>query len=122
MPGWRGSFTPGEKVERPADPAVRRANLRRIGRLFREYRLKLTFVCALIVVSACLGIVSPFLLRGILDTAIPDQDMTLLSLLAGGMIAISLITGAIGVFQSYLSTQVGQSVMHDLRTQVYRHL
>src|SRR5439155_2052268 len=71
---------------------------------------------------ACLGIVSPFLLRGILDTAIPDNNMKLLSVLAGGMIAISLITGAIGVFQSYLSTQVGQSVMHDLRTQVYRHL
>src|SRR5262249_12775431 len=77
---------------------------------------------SLIVVSACLGIVSPFLLRGILDTAIPEQNMRLLSLLAGGMIAISLLTGAIGVVQSYLSTQVGQSVMHDLRTQVYRHL
>jgi ATP-binding cassette subfamily B protein len=122
MPGGRSAFTPQEKVERPADPAVRKANLRRIGRLFREYRLKLTFVCGLIVVSACLGIVSPFLLRGILDTAIPDQNMKLLSLLAGGMILISLVTGAIGVVQSFLSTQVGQSVMHDLRTQVYRHL
>ncbi len=48
--------------------------------------------------------------------------MELLSLLAGGMILISLMTGAIGVVQSYLSTQVGQSVMHDLRTAVYRHL
>ena len=38
------------------------------------------------------------------------------------MIAISLVTGVIGVVQSYLSTQVGQSVMHDLRTAVYRHL
>jgi ATP-binding cassette subfamily B protein len=122
MPGPRSSFTPREKVERPADPAVRRANLRRIGKLFRQYRLKLTFVCALIVFSAGLGVVSPFLLRGILDTAIPDQNMTLLSLLAGGMIVISLVTGAIGVIQSYLSTQVGQSVMHDLRTAVYRHL
>jgi ATP-binding cassette subfamily B protein len=122
MPGWRGAFTPPEKVERTADPAVRKANLRRIGRLFREYRLKLGVVCGLILISACLGIVSPFLLRGILDTAIPDQNMRLLSLLAGGMIAISLVTGAIGVVQSYLSTQVGQSVMHDLRTQVYRHL
>src|SRR5262249_45500341 len=122
MPGFRGAVTPQEKIERPADPAVRRANLRRIARLFREYRLKLAVVCALIVVSAGLGIVSPFLLRGILDTALPNQNMRLLSLLAGGMIAISIVTGAIGVFQSYLSTQVGQSVMHDLRTQVYRHL
>ncbi len=72
--------------------------------------------------SSLLGVISPFLLRDILDTAIPDQNMALLSLLAGGMILISLTTGAIGVVQSYLSTQVGQSVMHDLRTAVYRHL
>ena len=91
---------PQEKVERPADPAVRKANLRRIGRLFRDYRLKLIVVCGLIVVSACLGVVSPFLLRDILDTAIPDQNMKLLTLLAGGMILISLVTGAIGVVQS----------------------
>ncbi len=38
------------------------------------------------------------------------------------MIAIALVTGIFGVVQSYLSTQVGQSVMHDLRTAVYRHL
>jgi ATP-binding cassette, subfamily B, bacterial len=122
MPGPRSAYSPREPVERPADPAVRRANLRRIGRLFHGYRLKLSLVCALIVFSACLGVVSPFLLRGILDTAIPEQNMGLLSLLAGGMILISLVTGAIGVVQSYLSTQVGQSVMHDLRTAVYRHL
>src|SRR5262245_43149540 len=102
MPGPRSSFTPREKVERPADPAVRRANLRRIGGLFRQYRLKLTFVCALIVFAAALGVVSPFLLRGVLDTAIPDQNMALLSVLCGGMILISLVTGAIGVIQSYL--------------------
>ena len=38
------------------------------------------------------------------------------------MIAIAVVTGAFGVVQSYLSTQVGQRVMHDLRTAVYRHL
>jgi ATP-binding cassette subfamily B protein len=122
MPGPRSAFTPRETVERPADKAVRRANLRRIWQLFRGYRLKLSLVCGLIVFAAGLGVVSPFLLVGILDTAIPEQNMALLSLLAGGMILISLVTGAIGVVQSYLSTQVGQSVMHDLRTAVYRHL
>jgi ATP-binding cassette subfamily B protein len=122
MPGFRSSFTPPEKVERPSDPAVRKANLRRIGRLFRHYKLKLAVVCGLIFFSSGLGVVSPFLLRDIFDTALPDDDMRLLSVLCAGMIAIALITGVIGVVQSYLSTQVGQSVMHDLRTAVYKHL
>ena len=113
---------PGEKPERPADPAIRRANLGRIARLFRPYGLKLGAVCALIVISATLSVVSPFLLRAVLDTAIPDKRTGLLSLLVAGMIAIAVVTGALGVLQTYISTQVGQRVMHDLRTAVYRHL
>src|SRR4051794_889670 len=122
MPGSRSAFSPREAVERPSDPAVRRANTRRIGGLFREYRWKLFVVSLLIVFASLLGVISPFLLRDILDTAIPDQNMALLSVLAGGMILISLATGVIGVVQAFLSTQVGQSVMHDMRTSVYRHL
>ena len=124
MPGRRfESFASGEDPpERPADPAVRRANLRRIFPLFRPYRLRLSVVCALIVFSAGIGVISPFLLREVLDVAIPEKDKGLLTALVAGMVAIPIVTGVIGVWQTLLSNQVGQSVMHDLRTQVYRHL
>jgi ATP-binding cassette subfamily B protein len=94
----------------------------RIARLFRPYRGRLGTVLALIVLPAGISMVSPFLLRAILDTALPDRDTTMLAWLVGGMIAISIVTGALGVAQTWLSTLVGQRVMHDLRTQVYRHL
>ena len=123
MPGRRfDSFMASRPPERPADPAVRKANLRRIVRLFRPYRRKLTAVCALILFSASLGAVSPFLLREVLDEAIPDQDTTLLTWLVAGMVAIAIVTGVLSVAQTLLSNQVGQRVMHDLRTAVYRHL
>jgi ATP-binding cassette, subfamily B, bacterial len=123
MPGRRfDSFAAEDPPERPADPAVRRANFRRIVGLFRTYRRRLAGVSALIVFSAGLGVVPPFLLREILDVAIPQQDVGLLTILAAGMVAIPIVTGALGVGQTLLSNQVGQSVMHDLRTQVYRHL
>ena len=66
--------------------------------------------------------VSPFLLRDILDEAIPEKDRDLLLMLVGGMIAISVATGVLGVAQTWLSNVVGQRVMHDLRAKVYRHL
>jgi len=122
MPGWRFMNGPDEPVERPADPAVRKANLRRIIALFRPYRARLSVVLTLIFFSAAIGVVSPFLLRQVLDVAIPEDDMRLLSLLVAGMVAIPVVTGVIGVYQTLLSNQVGQSVMHDLRAQVYRHL
>ena len=76
----------------------------------------------LIGVAALLGIASPFLLRDVLDEAIPQGDTTLLSWLVAGMIGIAIATGVIGVYQTWLSNQVGQAVMHDLRARVYRHL
>jgi ATP-binding cassette, subfamily B, bacterial len=107
-----------------AEPTRRqqRSELRRIARLFRPYRGRLVAVLALIAVSVGLGMVSPFLLREVLDVAIPQADMTLLTWLVGGMIAISIATGALGVGQTWLSNVVGQRVMHDLRAAVYRHL
>lgn len=77
---------------------------------------------ALIVFSAGIGVISPFLLREVLDVAIPEQNVGLLTALVAGMVAIPVATGVLGVWQTLLSNQVGQSVMHDLRTQVYRHL
>jgi ATP-binding cassette subfamily B protein len=113
--------THDEHFERPGDPAVRRANLKRVAALFRAYRFRLSIVLGLILFSAAIGVVPAFLLRSVLQ-AIQRHDTTALSIYAGGMIAIAVVTGALGVWQTLLSNQVGQRVMHDLRTEVFRHL
>ena len=121
--GPHGFGGPGhEAPERPADPVVRKANFSRIVALFAPYRLRLSVVGVLIILSAAIGALSPFLLREVLDEAIPKARVGLLSALVGGMIAIAVLSGALGVWQTLVSNQVGQSVMHDLRTSVYRHL
>ena len=107
--------------ERPADPEVRRANLRRIGRLFRPYWRRLSLLLGLIVVSAGLGVVPAFLLRRVL-IAIEAHDTRAVSLNSAGMIVIAIVVGILGVIQTLLSNQVGQRVMHDLRAAVFRHL
>src|SRR5689334_20041129 len=103
------------------DPA-RERDRRRILRLFSPYRWRLAAVMGLIVFSAGLSMISPFLLRGVLDTALPDRNEALLTGLVLGMIVIAIATGAIGVWQTYISNVIGQRVMHDLRAAVYRHL
>jgi ATP-binding cassette, subfamily B, bacterial len=120
--GGRWTFSSGTPPERPADPAVRRANLRRVAILFGPYRSRLGAVLGLIFLSALLGIVSPFLVRDIFDEALPKNDDRLLTLLVLGLIAIAVATGILGVAQTWLSNVVGQRVMHDLRAAVYRHL
>ena len=123
-------FAPGRSHEpreprgelRAEDIPARRVSLRRVGRLFAPYRVRLSGLLVLICLAAGLGVLSPFLLREVLDTAIPQKDTQLLTLLVGGMIALSIIGGVIGVAQTWISNQVGQRVMHDLRAAVYAHL
>ncbi len=65
---------------------------------------------------------SPFLLRAVIDDALPQQDLTLLVWLVVGMVAVAAVTAALGVVQTWISTSVGQRVMHRLRTDVFAHL
>ncbi|MER7050349.1 ABC transporter ATP-binding protein [Streptomyces jumonjinensis] len=106
----------------PGGPDRPPAQLGRILRLFRPYRGRLAVVGLLVGAASLVSVASPFLLREILDTAIPEGRTGLLSLLALGMILTAVLNGVFGVLQTYLSTTVGQRVMHDLRTAVYARL
>jgi ATP-binding cassette, subfamily B, bacterial len=119
--GGEGRHSPPTAL-RPEDVPATPVSLRRVGRLFAPYRARLGGLLALIFLSAGLGVISPFLLREIINTAYPRHDTTLLTELVGGMIALSVITSVIGVAQTWISNQVGQRVMHDLRAAVYAHL
>ncbi|ATL25536.1 ABC transporter ATP-binding protein [Streptomyces formicae] len=96
--------------------------MRRILRLFRPYRGRLAVVGLLVCAASLVSVATPFLLKEILDTAIPQGRTGLLSLLALGMIVSAVVTSVFGVLQTLISTSVGQRVMHDLRTAVYGRL
>src|SRR5687768_610888 len=97
-------------------------SLRRIARLFTPHRATLAVVVALIVLSSLVGLAQPFLVRHVIDEALPRQDVRLLLLLVGAMLAVAVATAVIGVVQTWLSTSVGQRVMHRLRSDLFAHL
>ncbi|WP_411148023.1 ABC transporter ATP-binding protein [Streptomyces sp. A30] len=96
--------------------------VRRILKLFKPYRGRLTVVGLLVGASSLVTVATPFLLKETLDVAIPEGRTGLLSLLALGMILSAVLTSIFGVLQTLISTTVGQRVMHDLRTAVYGRL
>jgi ATP-binding cassette subfamily B protein len=107
---------------RPEDIPDKHVPLRRIGRLFIPYRVRLGGLLGLIVLGSVLSVASPFLLREAINKGIVKHDLTLLSWLVGGMIALAIVNSVISVAQTWISNQVGQRVMHDLRAAVFAHL
>ncbi|MER8114806.1 ABC transporter ATP-binding protein [Streptomyces sp. NPDC094031] len=115
-PDRESSWTP------PADAKDRPRQWRRILKLFRPYRGRLAVVGLLVGASSLVSVATPFLLKEILDVAIPRGRTGLLSLLALGMILSAVLSSVFGVLQTLISTTVGQRVMHDLRTAVFGRL
>ncbi|WP_131103562.1 ABC transporter ATP-binding protein [Ornithinimicrobium sufpigmenti] len=95
---------------------------RRILALFAPHRWSIATVLVLIVASSALGLASPFLVKEIVDVAIPEQDVRLLLVLVGTMVAVAVLSAVLGVLQTWISTTTGQRIMHRLRTELFTHL
>jgi ATP-binding cassette, subfamily B, bacterial len=125
-------------VRNPVDDRpIQRKTVRRVVATFRPYRAQVSLVGLLIVVTSALGVVNPLLIKAVFDNALfgsakaspPGScsgltcpNMHLLFVYSGFMILIPIVTGALGVGQTYLSNLVGLRVMQDLRNALYRHL
>ena len=121
--GGRGRVGGGDAEDFKPIPRERRGQtIRRIAAFFRPYRGRVVVVMVSIVFTSFLGIINPYLLKFLLDTAIPDQDFRQLNIAVALMIVLPIISGLIGVGQAYLNNIVGQHVMQDLRDALYAHL
>ncbi len=118
-----GGFGGGASRDFTPVPKERRARtLRRILIFFHPYRLQVVVVLAAILATSLIGLINPLLLGVLLDQVIIGGDYTNLNLYVGLMIVLPIITGLIGVGQSYLNNVIGQNVMQDLRGALYAHL
>lgn len=124
----RGGRGRGGDVGARPDPrdqaqlAAHPVNGRRILALFAPHRWSIATVLVLIVASSALGLANPFLVKEIVDVAIPEQDVSLLGLLVATMVAVAVLSAVLGVLQTWISTTTGQRIMHGLRTELFAHL
>ncbi|MHB1835042.1 MAG: ABC transporter ATP-binding protein, partial [Solirubrobacteraceae bacterium] len=112
---------PARKPPPLMDP-TRQRDRGRILALFAPYRARLMAVLVLIIVSAGVSMLSPFLLRSALNTGLLRHNGTVLTETVLGMIGVAIFSNATSVWQTYMSNVVGQQVMHDLRAAVYHRL
>jgi ATP-binding cassette, subfamily B, bacterial len=102
-----------------------RQTARRVVPLFKPYRRQVVAVVGLIVLTSTIGIVNPLLIQAVFNKALfvkGGPKLHLLYVLVGIMAAIPIVSGAIGILQTYETNKVGQHVMRDLRDRLYLHL
>ena len=117
--GW-GAYLQAD--EKQATPKIDRVLLRRVLAYAKGYKVEVVVVLVTIVVISMLSLLPPLLMRGLIDRAIPDQDLTLVTWLGALMIAVPLINGVVGVAQRRASAAMGEGIIFDLRRQLFVHL
>ena len=103
-------------------PERRGQTLRRIAAFFQPYKAQVAIVLVAILATSLLGLINPFLLKLLIDDVIVGHQYDKLNLYVGLMIVMPIVSGLIGVGQTYLNNVIGQSVMQDLRAALYAHL
>jgi ATP-binding cassette subfamily B protein len=103
-------------------PDIDRALLRRVVAYAKPYRKLLVVILVTIVFITLLSLLPPLFMRTLIDTAIPEGDLTLVTLLGLGMVAVPLFTGIIGVGQRNATALMGEGIIFDLRRELFDHL
>jgi ATP-binding cassette subfamily B protein len=111
-------------LNRPDEPPKKTdiRTVRRVAAAFRPYLREVLIVFAAIIVVGVMGVINPLMLKYSISIGFGQQRFDLLTLFVAVMIVVPIITGLIGVGQSYLNTRIGQRVMRDFRNRLYTHL
>jgi len=117
--GWWSYIRYDEEHDRPT---VDRSVLRRVAAYARPYWRQVTLTIGLITLSSLLALIPPLLYRDLIDNALPNRNAARLNWLALGIIGVPLLTGLIGVAQRYLSANIGEGIIFDLRRAIYGHM
>lgn len=103
-------------------PRVTRALLKRVLGYSLPYHWHIVGMLVLILVNSGLSILTPLVIRDLIDRTIPSKDIHRLILLAFILLLIPAFNGAINIFQRRLNASVGEGVIYDLRVALFAKL
>jgi ATP-binding cassette subfamily B protein len=113
---WSGGGNRG-----PAKP-ITKASLGLVVALFAPYKIRVAWITLLVLVSAGIGLMSPFFLKIIVNDGLLKHKLGIVTSFSIYTLLATLGSTALGLGFAYLSVLVGQKIMQDLRNNLYEHL
>ncbi|MGW7070632.1 ABC transporter ATP-binding protein [Streptomyces sp. NPDC054855] len=99
-----------------------RATLRRIGTFARPHKRRIVYFVLLSIVTAMLAVATPLLAGSVVDTIVSDGDSSLVVRYALLIAAIAVAEAGFGLLSRWLSANLGEGLILDLRTAVFDHV
>jgi ATP-binding cassette, subfamily B, bacterial len=116
--GWMRQLTVADDDK----PKITWHLLRRVLTYARPYRWKIAGMLVIMAITSGLGLLTPLIMRDLIDRTLPNHDLNRLGLLALGLLLIPIVSAAISFWQRRLNAAVGEGVIYDLRVALFAHL
>jgi len=101
---------------------IERDLLRRVFRMARPYRSALIGFLIAVIAAAVVTAIPPLLLKALLDTAVPDSDVTLVTILAAAAVGLALASAGLSLLQRWYSARIGEGLIYDMRVALFDHV
>jgi ATP-binding cassette, subfamily B, bacterial len=99
-----------------------RDTVRRVFGFAKPHRRLISVFLVLTVIDASLVIVTPLLIKVIIDDGILKHDGRLVTLLALAAAGVAILDALLALGMGYLSSRIGEGLIFDLRTNVFAHV
>jgi ATP-binding cassette, subfamily B, bacterial MsbA len=111
-----------ENSEEKAKISFKSVNWKRLIGYLKPYRMQMSLAILALLVSSAFGLAFPLVIVRLLDSVTKAKDFGPLNMLAGLLVGIFLLQAVFNFVQSYLLSYIGEHIVFDLRTSLYRHL
>ncbi|MBC2207215.1 ABC transporter ATP-binding protein [Listeria booriae] len=114
----RNKFNVDEELEAEFDIT----HLKRIMVFVKPYQKPIYITLFVILLANVATMLGPYLTKVVIDTAIPQKDMTLLAWLGVAFVASVIVTGLCMWYRIGAITRIGQDILKDMRFSIFEHL
>lgn len=101
---------------------LNRQVLRRVMSYAKPYKMEIVGMLVTIIISALLSLAGPLILREVIDNALPNKDLGLLTRLSAALMVVPLLNASVLILQRWLNSSIGEGLIYDLRYQLYQHM
>src|SRR5664279_341074 len=115
---WRYAYMADDS----AKPKITWALIKRVLGFAKPYKTPIIIGLVLILIQSGIGLLTPLILRDLLDRTRPSGDAARLNLLAFGLIMIPIFSSVIGIVIRRVNARIGEGVIYDLRVNLFSHL
>ncbi len=96
--------------------------IKRVYLFAKPYRARLVLLMAIILGMSGLAVLNPLIIKTIIDDALPNRDLGLLTQLSLAMVGLAALTGLVAVGMRYLTSSIGEGLIYDLRVSLFNHV